>query len=129
MNSEISSLVLPLLLAPKTANWLRSYSWACRAPSVATASGMPSRRTSQIRFLAGKIRLEPSPVRNSLPVSRIAWAASRAALEIELPDDAGCFEHLANQGKLGVLLVVRIHWPCSREVIGKSSVLAQNSRV
>ena len=32
VNSEISSLVLPLLLAPKTTNFERSYSWACRAP-------------------------------------------------------------------------------------------------
>ena len=46
VKSEINSFVLPLLLAPKTANSLRSYSWACRAPSLKTARGAPIFRAS-----------------------------------------------------------------------------------
>ena len=99
VNSEISSLVLPLLLAPKTTNFEEVVLVGLPGAFRGRRQRHPSRRISAIRFLAGKMRLEPSPVRNSLPLARIAAAASFAAWKSNRADQGRAFPAFRGRGR------------------------------
>ena len=72
----MTSLVRPELEAANTAQPASAYSCAWRAASVCRTSGQPARRACIIACLAGKMRLEPSPVSSKRPAAAMRLATS-----------------------------------------------------
>ncbi len=119
LNSEINSLVLPLLLAPKTAKSAQIVLVGLPAPSVKTLQ-----RDSQSQDLADQVLGREDPagtLAGEEQSARVTDHLGRVAgtIKVELPDDPRRFEHFANQGKAVVFGISEIHQRGPHEHSGK----------